>query len=226
MARASALQHIGTTQQRLLRKLLASPQGATVEELCKVLGVTHNAVRQHLTALLAAGYVARGQSIASGGRPRACYVLQQAGRDLFPRNYALIASGMMDYLYAYAGTAAVQQMLGEMGTALGAEAAARINAAATPDEATRLLAEQLDVLGYEAHTVHAGDHDEVEAWNCVFHNLAKAHPDVCRFDIAFMSAATGRPVQRTQCMLHGSPACRFRIGRAAEPPTTPKPADK
>lgn len=212
MDRANALRQLGTTQQRLLRKLLASPQGATVEDLCKALGVTHNAVRQHLTALLAAGFVARGESIASGGRPRACYVLQPAGRELFPRNYALMARGMIEYLYAHSGTAAVQEMLGAMGAQLGADAAARIGAATNAEEATRLLAEQLDVLGYEARTVTAGDHDEVEAWNCVFHNLAKTHPDVCRFDIAFMSAATGRPVQRTQCMLHGSPACRFRLG--------------
>jgi predicted ArsR family transcriptional regulator len=213
MDHASALRQLGTTQQRLLRKLLASPQGATVEDLCLALGITHNAVRQHLTALLAAGFVSRGESIASGGRPRACYLLQPAGRELFPRNYALMARGMIEYLYAHSGTAAVQDMLGAMGAQLGAEAAARIGAAATAEEATRLLAEQLDVLGYEARTIPAGDHEEVEAWNCVFHNLAKTHPDVCRFDIAFMSAATGRPVQRTQCMLHGAPACRFRIGR-------------
>jgi predicted ArsR family transcriptional regulator len=100
-----------------------------------------------------------------------------------------------------------------MGAKLGHDAAERIAVATDPDEVTRLLAEQLDTLGYEAQVVDSNGHAEVEAWNCVFHNLAKTHPDVCRFDIAFMSAATGRPVQRTQCMLHGAPACRFRIGR-------------
>jgi predicted ArsR family transcriptional regulator len=209
---ASALRQLGDTQQRLLRKLLLSPQGATVEELCHTLGVTHNAVRQHLTALMARGLVARGEAIPSGGRPRACFVLMQAGRELFPRNYALIAGGMIKYLYAHAGTHAVQAMLAEMGAKLGQDAAARIAAAADPDEAVRLLAEQMDTLGYEAQAVEAGGHVEVEAWNCVFHSLAKVHPDICRFDLAFMSAATGRPVQRTTCMLHGAPACRFRIG--------------
>jgi predicted ArsR family transcriptional regulator len=212
MDHANGLRQLGGTQQRLLRKLLASPQGATVEVLCRTLGITHNAVRQHLAALLAAGFVARGEAVASGGRPRACYVLEPAGRELFPRNFALIARGMIDYLYAHAGTAAVQDMLGEMGAQLGSEAACRIAAATGAEEVARLLAEQLDVLGYEARTIHDGEHAEVEAWNCVFHSLARAHPDVCRFDLAFMSAATGRPVQRTQCMLHGSPACRFRVG--------------
>jgi predicted ArsR family transcriptional regulator len=212
MKHASALRQLAATQQKLLRQLLLSPQGATVEELCKTLGITHNAVRQHLAALMAQGFVARGESIPSGGRPRACFVLLQAGRELFPRNYALIAGGVMEYLYAHAGVQAVQAMLAEMGTKLGKDAAERIATATDTAEATHLLAEQLDTLGYEAQVVEVDVHTEVEAWNCVFHSLAKAHPDVCRFDLAFMSAATGRPVQRTQCMLHGAPACRFRIG--------------
>jgi len=71
--RASALRQLGDTQQKLLRKLLVSPQGASVEELCRAIGITHNAVRQHLTALMAQGFIARGESIPSGGRPRACF---------------------------------------------------------------------------------------------------------------------------------------------------------
>ncbi|HJP97586.1 MAG TPA: helix-turn-helix domain-containing protein [Rhodanobacteraceae bacterium] len=216
MQRPGSLRQLGSTQQKLLRKLLLSPQGATVEELCRAIGVTHNAVRQHLAVLMGAGFVERGESIRSGGRPRACYVLQPAGRELFPRNYALMARGMIEYLYAHAGTQAVQHMLSEMGARLGADATARIATASDGQEATRLLAEQLDTLGYEAQVVEADGHTEVEAWNCVFHSLARSHPDVCRFDLAFMGAATGRPVQRTQCMLHGAPACRFRIGSTAK----------
>ncbi len=214
MQRASVLKQLGATRQKLLRTLLLCPQGVTVEDLCRELGVTHNAVRQHLAALSAQGFIARGEARPSGGRPRACFVLTASGRELFPRNYALIARGMIEYLYAHSGAAAVQAMLTEMGAKLGAAASARLAAARDPDEATRLLAEQLDALGYEAQTVERDGHLEAEAWNCVFHSLAKAHPDICYFDIAFMGAATGRPVQRTACMLHGHTACRFRIGAA------------
>ncbi|HST28628.1 MAG TPA: helix-turn-helix domain-containing protein [Rudaea sp.] len=213
MRSTSALRQLGSTQQKLLRKLLASPQGASVEELCDALGVTHNAVRQHLTALLAQGFVARGEAIASGGRPRACFVLTTAGHELFPRNYALLTRGMLEYQYAHGGVAAVQAMLTAMGAKLGEDAAGRIATANDNSQVVQLLAEQLDALGYEAQTVDVDDHTEVEAFNCVFHGLAHAHPDVCRFDLAFMSAATGQPVHRTQCMLHGEPACRFRVGR-------------
>jgi len=191
---------------------MQAPQGASVEELCSALGITHNAVRQHLTALMAAGFVERGEAKPSGGRPRAVYVLLPAGRELFPRNYALIAGGMIEHLYASAGTGAVQAMLVELGTKLGKAGAQIIGDDDDPQAVAAALAEQLDALGYEAQALQRGERGEVEAWNCVFHALAKAHPDVCRFDLAFMQAATGRKIQHTDCMLRGSPACRFRIG--------------
>jgi predicted ArsR family transcriptional regulator len=219
-ALTSALRQLGSTRQKLLRTLLMAPQGASVEVLCTALGVTHTAVRQHLSALSAAGWVAHGSARPSGGRPQACYVLLPAGRDLFPRNYGLIATGILEHLYASLGKAGVQALLAKMGQELGAAAAARIDGADDGDIATA-LAEQLDALGYEATTVQRDGETQVEAYNCVFHTVARTHPDVCRFDLAFMVAATGRPIQHMECLLRGGHACRFRIdsrGTRSEPP--------
>ena len=212
MKPVSALRQLGQTQQKLLRALLAAPQGASVEALCQALGETHNAVRQHLAALIAAGYVERGTAHPTGGRPQARYLLLPAGRELFPRNYGLIATGILEHLYASAGKAGVQALLATIGHELGNAAASRIDGADEAAIATR-LAEQLDALGYEAATVKRDGETQVEAYNCVFHTLAKQHPDVCRFDLAFMEAATGRPIQHMECLLRGGHACRFRIGK-------------
>jgi predicted ArsR family transcriptional regulator len=207
----SALRQLGTTQQKLLRRLLIAPEGATVEALCDALGVTHNAIRQHLTALIAAGYVERGSALPTGGRPQSRYVLLPAGRDLFPRNYGLVAASVIEHLYATSGKPAVQALLAAIGTELGAAASERI-AMAGDDEAAAALADQLDALGYEAQAVKRDGEIQVEAYNCVFHALAKAHPDICRFDLAFMEAATGRPIHHLECLIRGGHACRFRLG--------------
>jgi predicted ArsR family transcriptional regulator len=207
----SALRQLGTTQQKLLRRLLVAPEGATVEALCDALRVTHNAVRQHLTALIAAGYVERGSALPSGGRPQARYMLLPAGRELFPRNYGLVAASMIEHLYATGGKAGVQALLASIGRELGATANERI-AIADADETAVALADQLDALGYEAQAVRRDGEMQVEAYNCVFHALAAAHPDVCRFDLAFMEAATGRPIQHLECLVRGGHACRFRLG--------------
>ncbi len=220
------LRQLGPTQRKLLRALLIAPQGASVELLCETLGITHNAVRQHLTALIGSGFVERGNAMPTGGRPQTRYVLRAAGRELFPRNYALIATGVLEHLYASAGKAGVQSLLASVGHELGVAAAERINMA-NADETAVALAEQLDALGYEAMAVHRDGETQIEAYNCVFHALAKAHPDVCRFDLAFMEAATGRPVQHMECLLRGGHACRFRLGepRSTESASIP-PSEK
>ena len=104
----------------------------------------------------------------------------------------------------------------EIGHELGAAAAERI-AAVDADETAQALADQLDALGYEALAVRRDGETQVEAYNCVFHALAKAHPDVCRFDLAFMEAATGRPIQHLECLVRGGHACRFRLGEREKP---------
>lgn len=213
----SALHQLGTSRQKLLRTLMLAPQGASVETLCEALHVTQNAVRQHLTALLRAGFVEHGAAHPTGGRPQSRYLLTASGRELFPRNYGLIATGILEHLYAHADKAAVQSMLADMGQELGKAAAERVNTAGS-DEIATVLAEQLDALGYEALPVRHGEEMQLEAYNCVFHALAKAHPDVCRFDLAFMEAATGHSIQHMECLVRGGQSCRFRIGK----PITPK----
>jgi len=204
------LRRFGPSVRKLLRTLLGSAQGANVETLCVALGVTHNAVRQHLTTLIHAGWVERGHARQSGGRPQLRYVLTEAGRELFPRNYAMITIGILDHLYASVGPTGVQAMLTELGRELGSTAAQHTHGGDT-DETAQALAAQLDALGYEAQAVRRDGETQIEAYNCVFHTLARAHPEICRFDLAFMEAASRRKVQHLECIVRGGGACRFRL---------------
>ncbi len=212
MSRRSALHQLGATRQKLLRALRATPQGLAVSELCATLGISHNAVRQHLTALLSQGLIGRGEARPSGGRPQMRYVLLEAARELFPRNYAFIASGLLQQIRSRWGDAVTESLLVDLGRALGVSARQRVAASDDDAELGAALAEQLDVLGYEARLDTQSGAAEVLVWNCVFHEVAEQHPEVCRFDLEFMRAASGRPVEHLECMLRGTPACRFRIG--------------
>ena len=76
----------------------------------------------------------------------------------------------------------------------------------------RALAQRLDALGYEAVPARHGDDWQVEAFNCVFHGLARQHPQVCKFDLAYMEQATGRRVHHMECIVRGGHVCRFKLG--------------
>ena len=201
---------LGSTQQRLLRQLLMSPGGCTVEDLCLRLKVSHNAVRQHLTALGSRCYLERVEAIATGGRPQLRYGITLAGRELFPRNYGAIAGALLSRLEAHLGDKAVGELLVDLGASV---AASQLPLPATGDQETlvKSVAERLDGLGYEAVAAKASGEWQVEAFNCVFHSLARQNPQVCKFDLAYMEAISGRKVALTACVLHGEHVCRFRI---------------
>lgn len=221
------LAQFGETRQRLLRQLLPAPAGLGIEDFCTRLGVSHNAVRQHLTALMARGLVARGPQHPTAGRPQARYLLTAEGRALFPRNYGAIATALVALLQARLGEEETGALMQELGTGI---AATQERILAEGDEPlARALAGHLDALGYEAVAARHGRDWQVEAFNCVFHELARRHPQVCRFDIAYMEAISGRRIHHLECMVRGGHACRFRAGppqapadREPAPPATPR----
>ena len=207
---AHGLAQFGDTQQRLLRQLLLSREGAGVEELCERLHVTHNAVRQHLTTLTVRGLVERIQPRSTGGRPQARFALTAEGRELFPRNYGAIAAALISQLHARLGENEIGALLQELGSTV---AATQAPLQADGGEAlARALAQRLDALGYEAVPARHGDDWQVEAFNCVFHGLARQHPQVCKFDLAYMEQATGRRVHHMECIVRGGHVCRFKLG--------------
>jgi predicted ArsR family transcriptional regulator len=213
------LLNLGATQQRLLRQLLMSAGGCTVEDLCLRLRISHNAVRQHLTSLMSHQYAERVESIATGGRPQSRYAITLTGRELFPRNYGAIAGALLTRLESHLGHNAVADLLVELG---GAVAASQLPLPPSQDEEglVKAVAERLDSLGYEAVPARSNGEWQVEAFNCVFHSLARQNPQVCKFDLAYMEAVSGRKVALTACMLHGEHVCRFRI-KPAEPGGAP-----
>ena len=213
----STLARLGDTQQRLLRQLLMAPEGCSVEELCERLRISHNAVRQHLSALLARDYVERGQARPSGGRPQARFRISEGGRGLFPRNYGVLSAALLAKLGERYGAAALEDMLQELGHALGSHEVA-LPPQASHDEVVRKLAGQLDALGYEAVVARHGEEQQVEAFNCVFHALARNTPQVCKFDIAYMEAASGRRIHHMECIVRGGHVCRFRVGAPVAAP--------
>lgn len=208
--RPSALQ-LGATQQALLRQLLWHPEGLGVEDLCVKLRVSHNAVRQHLTTLGSAELVERAPTRPTGGRPGAVFAITERGRELFPRQYGQIAGALIEKLYATLGREQVMAMLRALGAQLAHDASEAVDRDDTK-HASRQLAGRLTALGYEAAAIERDGQPQIEAHNCVFHALAARHPEVCHFDLAYLSASSGREVHHAECMVRGGRTCRFALG--------------
>jgi predicted ArsR family transcriptional regulator len=199
----SVLDQQGESQRRLLGELLQRPEGLTVAELVRALGIAANAVRQHLAVLEKRGFVAYQVKAAARGRPAHFYRLTQHGQEVFPRRYRELAEGLMSELGELLGETELRSAMRRSGSrAARALSAIPISVTATAEAMAR--------IGYEARSARGDDgRDEIVAMNCVFHSLAARFPTVCEFDLAFMEAATGQQVEHRECMVRGGNCCRF-----------------
>ena len=202
----------GLRQQQLLTLLLQNKEGLPVEGLSKGLGITDNAVRQHLTALERDGIVARGETQSTGGRPEHLYHLTKAGEELFPRQYSWFAEILINTLREEQGTDALRERLEGMGKAVGRQVAGRLAGVKDKRERIRALSGIMRELGYQSGTIDSAEKwPAIEATNCVFHTLAKSFPEVCHFDLAMMSEVVGCNVVHDECMVRGGHVCRFKF---------------
>ena len=203
------LEVIGDRQKQLLRLLLRTKAGVTVDELSEQLKITRSATRQHLAALERDGLVEKGATRPSGGRPLRLYKLTDKGKELFPRHYSWFAQLVVEAVRHEHGEAGLRERLGAMGSAVAGQLLTRHPALASRGQKVAALAQVMDQLGYDARS--AAKAPVIEADNCVFHELAFKNPEICQFDLAMMSAFTGSEVEHQECMARGGNVCRFKF---------------
>jgi predicted ArsR family transcriptional regulator len=203
----------GGNRERILSLLLHAPGPLSVPALAGQLGISRNATHQHVNALARDGLVERAELISTRGRPSQGFRLSAAGEALFPRQYALLARKLIGELAKLLGPDVLPGALSRIGGEIAGELAPRL--AAGGEVTLESIAGLMRELGYEAHV--AGDEgEEIEAHNCVFHNLAMRDPAICAVDIALLGKLSGRAVEHRRCMARGERSCRFRFGAEAD----------
>jgi predicted ArsR family transcriptional regulator len=203
------------TRERLLGLLLHAPEPLSVPALAAQLGISRNAAHQHVVALERDGLVERAAQICTRGRPSQGFRLSPSGEDLFPRQYSLLARKLIEELTRHLGPDALPAALARIGHEVAVDLAPRI---AAGDAAIPSIAELMRDLGYEAHLAGDSAESEIEAHNCVFHDLAMRDPVVCAVDLALLRALSGRAVEHRTCMARGGRSCRFVFGRPEDKP--------
>ena len=204
----------GNSQQEVVIQLLERKSGATLDELTAAVGLSRTAVNQHLMGLEREGYVRKGTPRKTGGRPQHVYVLTEDGTNLFfPKKYSWFSKLLIETLRNQVGEDKVEQYMYELGVKLSADLIPRLvgkNRAERIAEIVKIMNE----TGFMARTISPADPDKlprVECKNCVYHDLSRDYPEVCRFDVGFLSGLMGAEVEHQACMQRGGEACRFRF---------------
>jgi DeoR family suf operon transcriptional repressor len=203
----------GNSQQEVLNQLMDRKSGATLDELVEAIGLSRTAINQHLMVLERDGYVRKGPSRKTAGRPLNVYVLTEEGTNLFPKQYSWFSKLLIQTLREQVGAEQVSQFMYDLGVRLSSGLIPRL---VGKNRAER-IAEIVNIMnetGFIARTISPEAADKllrVECKNCVYHDLSKDYPEVCRFDIGFLSGLMGAEVEHQACVQRGDDVCRFRF---------------
>jgi predicted ArsR family transcriptional regulator len=202
------------SRDRILDLLLRAEEPLSVLSLATSLGISRNAAHQQVMALEREGLIERDSAIRTKGRPSQAFRLSEAGNATFPRQYALLARQLLEELAKRLGPAELRQAMTSIGTSL----AESLRSGIDPDSPQNLalIAGLMRELGYESATIDGSDGVEIEAHNCVFHDLAFADQTICEVDLALLRSLSGRTVEHRRCMARGARSCRFAF-KPADP---------
>jgi predicted ArsR family transcriptional regulator len=186
----------------------------TVEELAAELGLTDNAVRNHLAVLERDGVV-RQTGVRRGkgaGKPAAVYTLHPAAESYFSRAYQPVLAAVLDVLVAELPAEQAAEILDKVGRRLGVEAGSP--ATGTLGERAEAAAAALRALGGEVEVVTEDGTLRLRGTGCPLSSAVMSRPETCRAVESFVSEIVGAPV-RECCVRAGRPQCCFTVQPAA-----------
>ena len=195
---------------QILEYLQRNPS-ATIKDFEILLGVTTTAVRQHLNALQASGYLDRREERSGVGRPRYIYVATDAARELFACRCDVLALTMLQEMYGMVGSEQMGTLLKRVGVRLAEGYAASVNAT----ELQHRVEEMAGALGRQGvlTDVSVADNSTIalKMYNCPYHDLAIAHREICEMDQLMMQQVLGADVSLEDCIMDGHGSCSFVI---------------
>ena len=188
---------------------LRKEQPLTIKSLAKHFGLTDNALRRHLTELVASGLVVYRREVHGQGAPVFAYSLSDAGEALFPRAYVDPLMDALGSLRDREGTEAVVQLFRRRWDALAEEAKPRL-ASLPMQERAQLLAELLAAEGYMSEAVAGeGDAATIRQHNCAVREIALRFPEVCSAEAEFIASVLDASVERRMHLKDGCGACEY-----------------
>jgi len=185
----------------------------TIKELEELLGVTTNAVRQHLQALQADGYLERRQVNAGVGRPHHAYSITDKAHELFACHCDDLALTLLEEVFLLEGRERAEMLLGRVGDRLAQRYAASVRG--------EVLQERVEELASAMHKrgvltgIDVEDENTIilHAYNCPYHELAQEHRSICEMDENVMRKVLGSDVNLSACMMDGHRGCSFVVSK-------------
>jgi predicted ArsR family transcriptional regulator len=206
------VQNISPRQHQILEQLLENRTGLSIDALAIVMDISRAAVQQHVAGLEGDGYIKKISLNKTAGRPVVIYGITDKGINYFPKQYAWFSDLILSDLRQEMGAEGFEDYMQRLGIRLANSLLNQFQGKNLYDRLGELMLIMAN-LGFQVTTDNDSEISKpvIRANNCIYHDLAQKHNEICAFDLALMSTLLDKEVKQLSCMAKGDCACRFKI---------------
>lgn len=182
-----------------------------VNDLAEKMGLTGEAIRQHLLHLQNDGWVERIPGKAGcSGRPAMHYSLTKDGEHLFPKAYDELSIELLDTVAGQLGEEALEKLLISLTEARVQKWEPQLRGLSLEERAEALKNFYLEEHSFMQVEQKDGELRLIER-NCPFLNVAMRRPILCSVTVSSLSRLLGYRVVREEKFQNGDGRCVFRV---------------
>lgn len=184
----------------------------SVDELAKALDISRTGVQQHFVVLERDGYIKKSTLNKTAGRPVTIYVITDKGNNYFPKQYAWFSALILGDLLEEISPERFKAYMQKLGVKLADQLRGKFEGKDL-NERVDELAQIMGELGFQVKTGIDSEtgNPSIHACNCIYHDLAQKHHEICEFDLALMSSLLDKKVEQLSCMAKDDCNCSFRV---------------
>ena len=197
-------------------ELLRRKPAASAEAIAGELGVTPNAVRQHLAHLEDDGYVTSAPVRHKRGRPLLLFTLTERAHQVFPKRYGQLATMVLTEVQEMHGPEALDEVFRRVAIRHAEAIEGELDGLDFDTKLKRLVA-WIGRAGTLATSEETEDGVHVAIHNCPFRNTALKFPQVCTITPQLITHLLGAPVSQASSIHRGESYCSFVVQRPAAP---------
>jgi predicted ArsR family transcriptional regulator len=202
----------GRSTRMEVLELLRRRGRLSAETIASDLGVTPNAVRQHLTNLEKDGLVDSLPERSGRGRPALLFALTERADSVFPKRYGQLASMVLQEVQEMGGPEALDEVFARV-AARHADAIEKDLEGLGFDEKLKRVVAWIARAGTLAEQTEDAEGVRVTIHNCPFRNTALKFPQVCTITPQLISQLIGTSVSQSDSIHRRDPYCSFVVAR-------------
>jgi predicted ArsR family transcriptional regulator len=202
----------GRSTRMEVLELLRRKGRSSAESIASDLGVTPNAVRQHLSNLEREGFVVSQPERAGRGRPSLLFALTERADSVFPKRYGQLATMVLQEVQEMGGPDALDDIFARV-AARHAEAIVHDLEGLDFEEKLRRVVAWIGRAGTLVEQTESPEGVKVTIHNCPFRNTALKFPQVCTITPQLISRLTGAAISQAESIHRRDPYCSFVVQR-------------